>query len=537
MIQRKTPVGEMIRAVIYARYSSSAQKDESIEQQIAACKEYAQRNGLRIVAIYADHAMSGRTDRRPEFQKMLRHAESGEFSMVLAYKSNRIARNMLNALAHEEKLARLGITVSYVKEEFGDNAAGRFALRTMMNLNQFFSESLSEDVRRGMEDNAKQCRVNGQLPLGYKKGSDGRYEIDENTAPIVREIFRRIADGELQASIADDLNARNILTAAGKRWNKGSFHCMLSNVRYMGVYVYGDIRVENGIPAIVDPELFDKVQRRVEHMKTLVKSRRRRPDVDYLLTGKLFCGHCKSAMVGTSGTSKSGTMYYYYRCNNQAVAKTCNKKAVAKDIIEQMVVRAIKDYVLQDDVIEQIADLVMHYKKKVEDSSDLSYLEERLKESKAASKNIMKAIEAGIFNKTTNERLQELEREQAELVDQINEERRHIPRLTRKDVIYWLESFRSGDIEDQDYQKKLIQSFLRAVYLYDDHIRITFDFDENDAGVDVQMDNDSVANESDESGCVLISSPRVYHNVLIRTPVKIQMVGSVFVLAFYFDIL
>lgn len=246
-------------------------------------------------------------------------------------------------------------------------------------------------------------------------------------------------------------------------------------------------------------------------MKTLVKSRRRSPDVDYLLTGKLFCGHCKSAMVGTSGTSKSGTMYYYYRCNNQAVAKTCNKKAVAKDIIEQMVVRAIKDYVLQDDVIEQIADLVMLYKKKVEDSSDLGYLEERLKESKAASKNIMKAIEAGIFNKTTNERLQELEREQAELVDQINEERRHIPRLTRKDVIYWLESFRSGDIEDQDYQKKLIQNFLRAVYLYDDHIRITFDFDENDAEVDVQMDNDSVANESDESGCVLISSPRVYH--------------------------
>lgn len=250
---KKISASAMIRAVIYARYSSSAQKDESIEQQIAACKEYAQRNGLRIVAVYADHAMSGRTDRRPEFQKMLRHAENGEFSMVLAYKSNRIARNMLNALAHEEKLARLGITVSYVKEEFGDNAAGRFALRTMMHLNQFFSESLSEDVRRGMEDNAKQCRVNGQLPLGYKKGADGRYEIDENTAPIVREIFRRIADGELQASIADDLNARNILTAAGKRWNKGSFHCMLSNVRYMGTYVYGDIRVENGIPAIVDP--------------------------------------------------------------------------------------------------------------------------------------------------------------------------------------------------------------------------------------------------------------------------------------------
>lgn len=532
MVRKKTETTALVRAVIYARYSSSAQKDESIEQQIEACKDYAQRNGIHIVAVYADRAMSGRTDRRPEFQKMLRHAENGEFTIVLAYKSNRIARNMLNALAHEEKLARLGITVSYVKEEFGDNAAGRFALRTMMNLNQFFSESLSEDVKRGMEDNARQCRVNGQLPLGYKKGSDGKYEIDEKTAPIVREVFKRIADGEIQSSIADDLNTRKILTAAGKPWGKGSFHTMLHNERYVGVYIYGDIRIENGIPSIIDRELFERAQRRVETMKTLVKSRRRRPDVEYLLTGKLFCGYCKSAMTGSSGTGKSGNMYYYYRCHNQAVAKTCNKKAVSKEHIEQMVVQTIRDYVLQDEVIEQIADLLMLYKQKVEDSSELGYLEDRLKESKAASKNIMKAIEAGIFNKTTNGRLQELEQEQAELVEQINEEMRHLPRMTRKDVIYWLESFRTGDINDVQYRKKLIQNFLRAVYLYDDHIKITFDFDEDDVGIDLQVDDEK---ESDESTCVLINTSRVYHNVLIRTPLKIQMIGKVFVFAFYFE--
>lgn len=529
---KKISANAIVQAVIYARYSSSSQKDESIEQQIDACKEYARRNSINIVGIYADRAISGKTDRRPEFQKMLRHAENGSFTMVLAYKSNRIARNMLNALAYEEKLAKVGVNVSYVKEEFGDNAAGRFALRTMMNLNQFFSESLAEDVKRGMEDNAKQCKVNGLLPFGYKKGNDGRYAIDENAAPIVREIFKRIADGELQATIADDLNARNILTAAGKPWNKGSFHVMLSNVRYIGIYVYGDIRIENGIPAIIDRELFERVQRRVATMKTLVKSRRRRPDVEYLLTGKLFCGYCLSAMTGSSGTGKSGNMYYYYRCHKQAVEKSCNKKAVPKDSIEQLVVRAIKDYVLQDDVIVRIADMLMFYKKKVEDSSDLGYLEERLRESKNASKNILKAIEAGIFNKTTNDRLQELEKEQAELVAQINEERRYIPRLTHKDVVYWLESFKNGDIEDQTYQKKLIQNFLRAVYLYDDHIKITFDFDDEDQGYDLPI-TDTVGSEENDG--VLIGTSKVYHNVLIRTPVTIQMVGKVIVLAFSFD--
>lgn len=530
-------ISAMIRAAIYARYSSSAQKDESIEQQIEACKDYAQRNGIHIVAVYADRAMSGRTDRRPEFQKMMRHAENGEFTMVLAYKSNRIARNMLNALAYEEKLAKVGVNVSYVKEEFGDNAAGRFALRTMMNLNQFFSESLAEDVKRGLDDNARQCRVNGSIPLGYKKGADGKFAIDENTAPIVREVFQRIAKGEIQASIADDLNARQIRTAAGKPWGKGSFHNLLKNERYTGVYIYGDIRIPGGMPAIIDRDLFEDAQRRVETMKTLVKSRRRRDDVEYLLTGKLFCGHCMSAMTGSSGTSKTGTMHYYYRCHNQAVTKTCNKKAVRKDSIERLVVGIIRDYVLRDDVIERLADLLMEYRKKVEDSSELGYLEERLKESKAASKNIMKAIEAGIFNKTTNERMQELEQEQAELTEQIAEELRHIPNYTRKQAIYYLESFRHGDIDDKKHQKHLIANFLRAVYLYDDHIKITFDFDDDETGLDVPFETAESETSDSGSSCVLISTPQVYHNVLIRTPVKIQMIGKVFVLAFYFDFL
>ncbi|MBQ9464320.1 MAG: recombinase family protein, partial [Lachnospiraceae bacterium] len=196
MTSRNKPVpAGPSRAAIYARYSSSAQKDESIEQQIAECEEYAARRGLTVVATYADHAISGRSDRRPEFQRMLRAAERGEFDALVAYKSNRVSRNMLSALSYEEKLSRCGVTVAYCREEFGDNAAGRFALRTMMNVNQFYSENMAEDIRRGMDDNARQCRVNGPLPLGYKRGPDGRYAIDDETAPVVREIFRRVASG------------------------------------------------------------------------------------------------------------------------------------------------------------------------------------------------------------------------------------------------------------------------------------------------------------------------------------------------------
>lgn len=138
---KKKPAPQAKTAVIYARYSSDRQNDASIEQQVEICREYADRNNMTIVAVYADRAMSGRSDRRPEFQKMMRAADGEHFNVVIAYKSNRISRNMLHALTYEQRLADAGIELIYAKEEFGNNAAGRFALRTMMNLNQFYSET------------------------------------------------------------------------------------------------------------------------------------------------------------------------------------------------------------------------------------------------------------------------------------------------------------------------------------------------------------------------------------------------------------
>jgi DNA invertase Pin-like site-specific DNA recombinase len=168
----------MERGVIYARYSSHNQKEESIEQQVEECMAFAQANKIEIVHIYSDKAVSGKSDKRTQFQRMMRDAEKKEFRVVVSYKSNRIARNMLQALTYESKLDLLGIKTLYAKEEFGNTAAGRFALRTMMNVNQFYSENMAEDIKRGMTDNAMNCKVNGVLPLGYVKGEDGKYAID-----------------------------------------------------------------------------------------------------------------------------------------------------------------------------------------------------------------------------------------------------------------------------------------------------------------------------------------------------------------------
>lgn len=523
-------------AAVYARYSSHSQNDASIEQQLAECEEYAKSHNYKIIATYADRAMSGRSDRRPEFQKMLRAAEKREFQIVLAYKSNRISRNMLHALSYEDKLAQYGVNVIYCKEEFGNNAAGRFALRTMMNVNQFYSENMAEDIMRGMMDNAQQCKVNGALPLGYQRGADGKYQIDEQTAPIVREIFTRIAAGELKANIARDLNQRQIKTSTGGEWGRSSFHRLLSNERYMGVYIYRDVRIPNGIPAIVEPDLFAAANERETTLKLTINSRRRNDNMEYLLTGKLFCGYCRDPMVGSSGTSKAGKLYYYYRCKNNAEKHTCRKKPVRKETIEQLVIDSLKACIADPKNIDWMVDLVMKYKDKIIAESDIGYLEEKLKENKTALRNVMKAIEMGVITETTKDRLQELETEQKDILAQLLVEKRNIPDITSDHVRFFFESFRNGDTTSLKYKKTLIKHFLRAVYLYDDHLKIIFDFEDNESstGVDIPLDNDSDA-EMGETINVLIDSPSVHHMHLIRTPATLTMIGRMFVLVITFD--
>lgn len=519
-------------AVIYARYSSHAQKDESIEQQVAECMEYAAKNNLEVIEVYADRHLTGRSDKRPEFQRMMRHAEKRQFQVVIAYKSNRIARNMLHALMYEDKLSKYGIRVVYVKEEFGDTAAGRFALRTMMNVNQFYSENMAEDIKRGLYDNAMNCMVtNGHLPLGYQKGEDGKYEIVEEEAAVVREIFSRVACGEAFIDIARDLNERGIKTSRGKLWGKNSFHSILNNERYTGVYIYGDVRIEGGVPQIIGKELFYTVQELLKNKKN--PQGRHRVNGDYLLTGKLYCGKCKSHMVGMSGTGKLGKLHYYYICQKKRLEKACNKDNVRRDWIEEQVAAAIREYILKDDVIKWIADCVQEYGRKRRSQSQLGLLESQLAENKKAIKNLLAAIEAGIITATTKERLLELEAEQARITAKISLEKAEVPEVAKEDVIAWLESFRDGDIKDKKYQAKLFDTFLIAAYLYDKKLKIAFNFSGKKNTISVPLDASVVDNiEKGETlnkcspGSLLVEQKRPYTN----TAPTIYMHENIFIL-------
>ena len=188
---------------------------------------------------------------------------------------------------------------------------------------------MSEDIKRGMADNAANCKVNGTLPLGYKKGKDGRYAIDAAEAAIVREIYEKFLAGSHLIDIANELNARGVKTKRGNQFNKHSFHRMLTNPAYIGTYHHSGIVKEDAISPIISKEDFIAVQEKLVTKKNPIG--RHRENGDYLLTGKLRCGYCKSYMVGISGTGKSGKLHYYYQCQKRRAEKTCKKEHVRRN--------------------------------------------------------------------------------------------------------------------------------------------------------------------------------------------------------------
>lgn len=515
--------------MIYARYSSHAQRDVSIEQQVADCEAYARQNGLEVVKVYADRALSGTSDKRPQFQRMLRDAERGRWAYVLTWKVDRFARNRYDSATYKYRLKRHGVRVIYAKESIPDGPEGILLESVLEGSAEYYSANLSQNIRRGMRYNALDCKVNnGSMPLGYCKGPDGRFAIQEAEAEVVREIFRRVAEGEPFVSIANDLNGRGIRTKRGGLWGKNSFHRLLVNETYIGVYSYSDVRVEGGVPSIVDKALFLEVSERLKTKKN--PQGRHRENGEYLLTGKLFCGLCGAPMVGISGTGKHGELHYYYICQKRRLEHACKKANVSRDWLEREVVRATLDHVLKPEVIQWVADAVMAFQEREENSAVLVGLRDQLSQNQRETENVLKAIRAGIITASTQRLLTELEAEGSRLENAICMEEASLAHVERDFIVYWMERFRGGSVEDAAFRRKVIDSFVNAVFLWDDRIRIAFNYSGKGSAVDLALVMDAEA-EALEGAGGFVHSPLASTIGGPDEPATIYFVGAVFVLS------
>ena len=436
-------------AVIYARYSSDSQREASIEGQLRDCKDYAEKNGITVVGTYIDRAYSAKTDDRPDFQRMIKDSAKKIFDVVLVWKLDRFARNRFDAVNYKYQLEKNGVHLVSAMEPISQGPEGIMVESMLIGMAEYYSAELALKVARGERENALQCKYNGGVvPLGFTIGKEDRlYHIDPETAPIVREIFTRYANGEPAEKIAASLNERGLRTRTGKPFVKNSFFQIFRNRRYIGEYRYKDIVTPGGIPAIVDEDLFNRVQQRFEQNK-IAHGRPAKEDVSYLLTTKLFCGKCGTLMGGESGTSHMGNTYYYYKT-------------------------AIK-VIFSDEIIERLIDLIMEAQQ--QENTRLPVLKDQLRDTEKRLANLLEAIEQGILTPTTKQRLDELEARKEALNTSILEEELKKPVLTREWMRFWFEKFRKGDMRDMEHQRQIIDTFVNSVYVFDDRVVLNFNF-------------------------------------------------------------
>ena len=462
-------------AVIYARFSPGReQTEQSIEGQLRVCQEYAKVNGLNIVGEYIDRRISGRREDRPEFQRMISDSASRRWDTVLVYRTDRFGRSKYDIAVYKHKLAQHGIKVIPAAEATVPGPEGIILEALMEGLAEYYSAELSQKVSRGMKESAyKGKATGGTRVLGYRTAADKSYIIDADEAQTVRKILfdLYIKKTPLQA-ICDQLNAIGLKNTFGNPFRIANIGNIIANRKYTGCYKYGDIIQEGIMPEIIPTETYEVAQREMRRRQEGRKPKA--PKAEYLLIGKLFCGHCKSSMVGISGTGRNG-VHYYYQCPEKRRG-ACQKHHVRRDEVEQAVVEETVRHVLQPGVLPEIASRVFAFQTESDNTDEIKHYRKLLSENQKAQGNILKAVEAGMFSPALQSRMGELEHEAENLRGEVAFLDSQKFELTEEQVLFLLEDYAEWhDGESQeDYHKRIIKCFVSQVFLYDDKMLIYY---------------------------------------------------------------
>lgn len=367
----------MKRAIAYARFSSDLQREESIDAQLRAIRKYCDENDFVLLATYADKGISGTSDNRPEFQRMISAATKGDVDAVIVHKLDRFARNRYDSAFYKNILKKNNVKLISVLENLQDSPESVILESVIEGMNEYYSLNLSREVRKGLQENALECKVTGGPPaLGYSVDrATQKYVINEYEAEAIRMIFRMYLDGYSYTEIIDALNAKGYRTRRGVPFAKNSLYAILRNERYTGVYIYvkdstknskgkyvrhGEyepeavIRIPGGIPAIISEEEFRLVQAKMKERQH--KAAKFSAKQDYLLSGKIYCGECGSPYAGNSRRPRPGhPMYISYKCTRRNQRdKHCKNPEINRDKLERLVLERLSKVLFNPNVIPQL---------------------------------------------------------------------------------------------------------------------------------------------------------------------------------------
>ena len=467
----------MNKAVIYARYSSDTQTEQSIEGQLRVCQQYAKANNILIVGTYIDRAMTGTNDLRPDFQRMIKDSSKHQWDMVLVYKLDRFSRDKYESTIHKHTLKENGVKLVSAMENIPDSPEGIILESLLEGMNQYYSAELSQKVLRGMRESYLKGNYTGGILLYGFSVIDKKVVIDEQEGPIVKEIFAKFAQGYTVVEIADNLKTRGIRTKKGEYLIDKKIYRMLGNTKYTGKVRHGDTVYSNIYPQLIDERTWQAVQKIRNANKHLPGQKK---DIyEFILSGKLICGDCKQKMVGISGTSHTGAKHYYYTClSRPRKRRPCGLHSVGKQYLEDIVIQTTWRFLAEKNTAKQIAEtLYQMHERDCRSNSILKSLENQRSAALKATQNLISAIEQGFLTEQTKMRLKELETQISQLDFDIEQEKqRSYTCLTPQMIEDFLNSVIRGDIENMEIRKAIVKVFIREIILYNDKIVITYNF-------------------------------------------------------------
>ena len=495
---------EKIKAVKYARFSSENQRDESIDAQLRANGEYAERNNIQIVKTFVDRARSATSDKRPEFQEMIKYCEEDTtgVSMVIVHKLDRFSRDKYDSVKYKQRLKMKGISVVSVTEKL-DNSPESVILESVIEgMAQYYSANLAREVAKGQRKNAlKGLHNGGDAPLGYDVAFDKTYLVNEEEAQAVKIIFDMYVNGYSYSNIIDKINDLGYRTKRGNKFGKNSLHGILSNEKYTGVYVFNKtqrkgingkrnghkqksedeiIKVEGGMPQIIDKEVFLQAQEMMQKRKKAPGSHK--ATTLYLLTGIIRCGECGHAMQGNKRKDKYNNDYISYRCGCRKQKRDCTNREIKRDYLEEFILIELEKHILNDEAIPALSkELNERLKIKSNDNHEmLNNLRNKLEKVNKEIENILNAIMSGIVNNMLKDKLDELEQVKLNLGLKINE--LSIENNGVESIDITEDQIRSMFGKFKDFVltrnlpecKKFISDYVKEVVVYRDHVEVIF---------------------------------------------------------------
>lgn len=522
----------MKKAVIYARFSHGGnQTYQSIEGQLTSCRKFAKENNLQIVQVYEDASISGKTDRRPAFQQMLKDSKTADWEIVLVYAIDRFGRNSVEITMNKQILQNNGKAVISATQRTAQNVDGTKNLdgilleQIYIGMAEYYSEELAQKIHRGLQESwTKGNFTGGYVPYGYKVIVDERslrdkkprklLVVEEEAARVVQFIFTEYAKGTSKKDILEELHKANYKNARGKHFTLSSLQPILCNSRYTGECERYGITYTNIYPKIIEKELFAMVQKQLSKNKH--KAGANKAKDTYLLSGKAYCGHCGANIIGVSGTGKSGVIYRYYACGEQYRKHTCDKKHEQKEALETLIVKQTIEQVLTPEKMEFIAEKIAALHNSEFNTDNITALKQRLiRLDLEKEKTVQAFIDADRdMRPALNAKANDIEAQRQEVEAEIAGLEAGIKMGLDKDtIIAFLSIFKHGDITDEKFRKRVIQTLVNRVYIYDDKIVLYFNVtsgSNEELSIDVQKDIEETAQNSLDGGF----SVRIFNNLV-----------------------